>query len=168
MNLLADNDNGIYTVMTSNNVKDLPPELTRAGRLDAIWYFGLPTESEREEIFNLHFTKRGHSVSKATLKKIAKETDKYTGAEIEQVVISAIRKAYVRMKKKGNKKYKIEIEDLQSAKDSVIPVAISSKETINELEDWAKGRALYSNKATNKKKDSILDNLDEIDFDDII
>ena len=168
LNLLADNDNGIYTVMTSNNVKDLPPELTRAGRLDAIWYFGLPTESEREEIFNLHFEKRGHKVSKANLKKIAKETERYTGAEIEQVVISAIRKAYVRMRKNDNKKYKIDFEDLVSAKDSVIPVAISSKETINELEDWAKGRALYSNKSNNKKNKDLLDKIDEIDFDDIL
>ena len=154
--------------MTSNNVKDLPPELTRAGRLDAIWYFGLPTESEREEIFNLHFEKRGHKVSKANLKKIAKETERYTGAEIEQVVISAIRKAYVRMRKNDNKKYKIDFEDLVSAKDGVIPVAISSKETINELEDWAKGRALYSNKSNNKKNKELLDKLDEIDFDDIL
>lgn len=168
LNLLADNDNGIYTVMTSNNVKDLPPELTRAGRLDAIWYFGLPTESEREEIFNLHFEKRGHKVSKANLKKIAKETERYTGAEIEQVVISAIRKAYVRMRKNDNKKYKIDFEDLVSAKDSVIPVAISSKETIAELEDWAKGRALYSNKSNNKKNKDLLDKIDEIDFDDIL
>ena len=169
LNLLADNDNGIYTVMTSNNVKDLPPELTRAGRLDAIWYFGLPTEKEREEIFDLHFNKRGHKVSKTTLKKIAKETEKYTGAEIEQVVISAIRKAYVRMRKNDSKKYKIEFEDLVSAKDSVIPVAISSKETINELEDWAKGRALYSNKSNNSKKNKdLLDKIDEIDFDDIL
>ena len=169
LNLLADNDNGIYTVMTSNNVKDLPPELTRAGRLDAIWYFGLPTEKEREEIFDLHFNKRGHKVSKTTLKKIAKETEKYTGAEIEQVVISAIRKAYVRMRKNNNKNYKIEFEDLQSAKDSVIPVAISSKETINELEDWAKGRALYSNKSNNSKKNKdLLDKIDELNFDDIL
>ena len=154
--------------MTSNNVKDLPPELTRAGRLDAIWYFGLPTEKEREEIFNLHLTKRGHSVSKANLKKIAKETEKYTGAEIEQIVISAIRKAYVRMKKAGSNKYKIDFEDLKSARDNVIPVAVSSKETINELEDWAKGRALYSNKSNNKKNKDLLDKIDEIDFDDII
>ena len=170
LNLLADNDNGIYTVMTSNNVKDLPPELTRAGRLDAIWYFGLPTEKEREEIFNLHLTKRGHSVSKANLKKIAKETEKYTGAEIEQIVISAIRKAYVRMKKAGSNKYKIDFEDLKSARDNVIPVAVSSKETINELEDWAKGRALYSNKSNVKTKQNkdLLDKIDEIDFDDIL
>jgi AAA+ superfamily predicted ATPase len=168
LNLLADNDNGIYTVMTSNNVKDLPPELTRAGRLDAIWYMGLPTEEERAEIFELHLKKRGHKVSKTTLKKIAKETNKYTGAEIEQIVISAIRKAYVRMRKANSNKYKIETEDLISAKENVIPVAVSSKETINELEDWAKGRALYSNKANSKKNKDLLDKVDEIDFDDII
>ena len=40
LNLLADNDKGIFTVMTSNNVNDLPPELTRAGRLDDIFFFG--------------------------------------------------------------------------------------------------------------------------------
>ena len=72
------------------------------------------------------------------------------------------------MRKNDNKKYKIDFEDLVSAKDSVIPVAISSKETINELEDWAKGRALYSNKSNNKKNKELLDKLDEIDFDDIL
>ena len=167
LNLLADNDNGIYTIMTSNNVKDLPPELTRAGRLDAIFYFALPTVDEREAIFDLHFNKRGHKLSKKVLKQIAKETDKYTGAEIEQIVISAIRKAYVRMKKNNNKKYEISIDDLKAAQESVIPVAVSSRETINELEDWVKGRALYSNKATAKKSISV-DDLDNIDLDDII
>lgn len=164
LNLLADNDNGIYTIMTSNNVKDLPPELTRAGRLDAIFYFALPTEDEREAIFDLHFKKRGHKLTKKILKQIAKETNKYTGAEIEQIVISAIRKAYVRMKKNNNKKYEISIEDLKAAQESVIPVAISSRETINELEDWVKGRALYSNKE-NKKKTVSVDDLDDIDLD---
>ena len=170
LNLLADNDNGIYTVMTSNNVKDLPPELTRAGRLDAIFYFALPTEEERLAIFDLHLNKRGHKIAKATLKKIAKETNKYTGAEIEQVVISAIRKAYVRMRKQNKSEYKITIEDLLDAKNNVIPVAVSAKETINELEDWVKGRAIYSNKPTEAvaKKKTVLDKLDDIDLDDII
>ena len=170
LNLLADNDNGIYTIMTSNNVKDLPPELTRAGRLDAIFYFALPTEDEREAIFDLHFKKRGHKLTKKILKQIAKETNKYTGAEIEQIVISAIRKAYVRMKKNNNKKYEISIEDLKAAQESVIPVAISSRETINELEDWVKGRALYSNKSMKEinKKKSALDKLDNLDLDDIL
>jgi SpoVK/Ycf46/Vps4 family AAA+-type ATPase len=153
--------------MTSNNVKDLPPELTRAGRLDCIWYFNLPNQEERAEIFKLHLEKRGHKISETVIKQIAKDTNKYTGAEIEQIVISAIRKAYVRMKKNNNKKYEISIEDLKAAQESVIPVAISSRETINELEDWVKGRALYSNKE-NKKKTVSVDDLDDIDLDDII
>ena len=170
LNLLADNDNGIYTIMTSNNVKDLPPELTRAGRLDAIFYFALPTEEEREAIFDLHLNKRGHKVAKATLKKIAKETNKYTGAEIEQIVIAALRKAYVKMRKQNKTEYKITYEDLLEAKNNVIPVAVSSKETINELEDWVKGRALYSNKSMKEinKKKSALDKLDNLDLDDIL
>ena len=71
---------------------------------------------------------------------------------------------------KTSDKYKITSEILTDAKNNVIPVAVSSKEVINELEDWAKGRALYSNKAPNEvaKKQSALDKLDEIDFDDII
>jgi AAA+ superfamily predicted ATPase len=167
LNLLADNDNGIYTVMTSNNVKDLPPELTRAGRLDCIWYFNLPNQEERAEIFKLHLEKRGHKISETVIKQIAKDTNKYTGAEIEQIVISAIRKAYVRMKKANNNKYEISIEDLTDAKNNVIPVAISSKEVINELEDWVKGRALYSNKMPNKATVSV-DDLDSLNLDDII
>ena len=172
LNLLADNDNGIYTVMTSNNVKDLPPELTRAGRLDCIWYFNYGNAEERAEIFKLHLAKRGHKVSETVLKQIAKETNKYTGAEIEQIVIAAIRKAYVKMKKNNDKKYKITIDDLMDAKKDIIPVAVSSKETINELEDWVKGRALYSNKTSEKKairKPNVKDvKIDDIDVDDII
>ena len=167
LNLLADNNNGIYTVMTSNNVKDLPPELTRAGRLDCIWYFNYGNAEERAEIFKLHLAKRGHKVSDTVLRQIAKETNKYTGAEIEQIVIAAIRKAYVRMKQSKNKKYKITIDDLLAAKKDIIPVAISSKETINELEDWVKGRALYSNKVL--KKPTVKDiNIDDIDVNDIV
>ena len=170
LNLLADNDKGIFTVMTSNNVKDLPPELTRAGRLDAIFYFGYGDAEERYEIFKLHFEKRGQKVSDKVLKQIAKETNKYTGAEIEQIVISAIRKAYVRMRKQNKTEYKITYEDLLEAKTNVIPVAISSREEISALEDWAKGRALYSNKMPNEtsKKQKALDKLDDLDLDDII
>ena len=167
LNLLADNDKGIFTVMTSNNVKDLPPELTRAGRLDAIFYFGYGDADERYEIFKLHFEKRGQKVSDKVLKQIAKETNKYTGAEIEQIVISAIKKAYVRMKKNKNKTYKITEEDLKAAKTDVIPISISSKEAIAELEDWAKNRAIYANKSDKTTKIEDVD-LDEIDLGDIL
>jgi SpoVK/Ycf46/Vps4 family AAA+-type ATPase len=169
LNLLADNDNGIYTVMTSNNAKILPPELTRAGRLDAIFFFSFPTEEERVAIFDLHFKKRGHTISKQILKKVAKETKNYTGAEIEQIVVSAIKKAFVKMKK-TNTEFKITSEIIIDAKNNVIPVSVSSKEQINALEDWAKGRALYTNKTPNEisKKKTALEKLEDINIDDII
>ncbi len=166
LNLLAENDKGIYTIMTSNNVEDLPPELTRAGRLDGIIYFNLGDEEERKAIFKVHLNKRGHKLPENVLNQIAKETKKYTGAEIEQIVVSAIRKAFVRMKKSKSDKYEITIEDLMSAKNDVIPVAVSSKETISKLEEWVKGRALYANKTSEQKFASI--DLDSINIDDII
>ena len=155
--------------MTSNNAKILPPELTRAGRLDAIFYFAFPTEEERIAIFDLHFKKRGHTVSKQILKKVAKETKNYTGAEIEQIVITSIKKAFVKMKKEKST-FKITSDIIIESKNNVVPVSISSKETINELEDWAKGRALYSNKAPSEinKKKTALDKLDNVDLTDII
>ena len=74
------------------------------------------------------------------------------------------------MRKQNKTEYKITYEDLLEAKNNVIPVAVSSKETINELEEWVKGRALYSNKSMKEinKKKSALDKLDNLDLDDIL
>ena len=146
--------------MTSNNVRDLPPELTRAGRLDAIWYFSLPSKEEREEIFKIHFKKRNQNISEDIIKFIAKETNNYTGAEIEQIVKSSIKKAYAN-KIKNNEEFKIAKDILLKAKEDVTPISESSREKIFALEDYANGRALYSN-----KKDKSID-IDSINIDDI-
>ena len=61
--MLNDNEKGIFCIMTSNNVQDLPPELTRSGRLDAIFYFSLPSQEEREEILSIHYKKRGYNLN---------------------------------------------------------------------------------------------------------
>ena len=161
--MLVNNDKGIFTVMTSNNVKDLPPELTRAGRLDAIWYFSLPTESERQEILKVHFTKRQQNVPEPIVREIAKETQGYTGAELEQIVKSSIKKAYVRKAKNIDNIFEITKGDLMESKKEVIPISKSSREKISALEQWAKGRALFANEKTNKKID--LDSIDIDNFD---
>ena len=164
---MAENDNGIFTVMTSNNVKDLPPELTRAGRLDGFIYFNYGDATEREAIFKVHLEKRGHAnVGETVLKQIAKETNKYSGAEIEQVVISAIRKAFVRKVQEGSDTYEITINDFMEAKKDVIPISVSSKETIEELDKWAKGRALFANKITKESSKASID-IDDIDVSDL-
>jgi SpoVK/Ycf46/Vps4 family AAA+-type ATPase len=162
--MLVNNDKGIFTVMTSNNVKDLPPELTRAGRLDAIWYFSLPNEEERQEILAVHFKKREQKVPEPIVREIAKETQGYTGAELEQIVKSAIKKAYVRKAKNIDNEFEITKKDLIESKKEVIPISKSSKEKIAALEQWAKGRALFANEKTGNSKKIELDNIDIDNF----
>ena len=148
LEMLNDNKNGIFCIMTSNNVKDLPPELTRTGRLDAIWYFSTPTLEERKDIFRVHLAKKNLKVKTEDIATIAEQTNEYTGAEIEQIVKVAMKKAYLRTVKAGKKTLKVTVEDLIAAKNDVIPVAISSQEKIRDLEEWVKGRALYASEDT--------------------
>lgn len=145
LEFLNDNDNGVFVVMTSNDVSQLPPELTRAGRLDAIWYFTLPTLEERKQIIKIHINKLGRDISDSDLNKIAEETDKYTGAEIELIAKSALRRSFLEFVKTGNDDG-LTYEILSKAVKEVIPIATSSKEQILSLERWAKNRALFANK----------------------
>ena len=151
LEMLNDNTNGIFCIMTSNNVKDLPPELTRAGRLDAIFYFSAPNLEERKEIFKVHMKKKDLKLSKEIVDYIATETQGYTGAEIEQIVKNSMKKAFLRCTK-AKKKFAVTKEDLLAAKNDVIPITISSSEKIRELEEWVKGRALYASEDSKESK----------------
>ena len=150
LEFLNDNDNGVFVVMTSNDVSQLPPELTRAGRLDAIWFFGLPSTKERESILQIHLDKTGKAVNKDVVQKIAKEMNNFTGAEIELVVKSALRKSFLNKVKKGEDEG-ITYDILKEATAEVIPVAISSREQVISLERWAKNRALIANDSDEKE-----------------
>lgn len=164
--MLNDNSKGIFCVMTSNNVQELPPELTRTGRLDCIWYFTEPNELEREEILNIHFNKRKYSIDDKILKHIAFDTKGYTGAELEQIVKIAIRKAYIEKKKNNLDKVEIKESIIKSAIKDVIPVSKSSREKILALENWAKNRALYANESI--KEIDIDKALEDIKLEEII
>lgn len=142
LQFLQDN-NDVFVVMTSNDVSQLPPELTRSGRLDAMWYFSLPTEEEREAIFKIHLDKTGKDYAPEILKAAAQNSVNFTGAEIQSIVKLTMWKAFRRFLKDGNDS--IIEEDVLSAAKEVVPVYESSKEKITYLEHWVKGRARYAN-----------------------
>jgi len=83
-----------YVIMTANNVQLLPPEFTRKGRIDEIFGVYLPTETERREIFGIHLRKRRRGPEQFNLDGLAAATNDYTGADIEQVVITALKQAF--------------------------------------------------------------------------
>ena len=139
LKFMNDNDSGVYVVMTANDVSQLPPEFTRAGRIDATWYFGLPTSEERESILSIHFAKKGRSLDKATMDSVVEATDGFTGAELKQVVEDTMRKAYARYRIDGNRE--IIVDDVIGAANEVIPVSQSSREKILALDNYCSKRA---------------------------
>ena len=84
-----------FVVATANNISHLPPELLRKGRFDEIFYVGLPTPMERAKIFQIHIKKRKQPVDSIDIQSLAKETEGYSGADIEGVVKEAVEQAFV-------------------------------------------------------------------------
>ena len=143
LQFLQQDDTGVITIMTSNNVFELPPELTRSGRLDAQWYFGFPNVQERREILNIYLKKNNLTVPTTNLmNKLVRDTDNYSGAELKEVVKHLVIKSYYRQKEAGVEKMdrNVTLEDINQSVASVIPVYVSSKEKVAEFVQLAKGR----------------------------
>lgn len=158
LEFMNDNENGIYVVMTSNDISVMPPEFTRSGRIDAQWYFALPTTIEREAIFDVHLTKRKVTLDDTLKQYVVRHTEKYTGAEIQQVVKNLKRINYIRTMEQEDKS--IVLEDIERAIQEVIPIAESSKEKIAILDQYCEGRARKVSEdevKEAKRRSSVLD-----------
>ena len=85
----------VFVVATANDISALPPELLRKGRFDEIFYVDFPNEAERNAIFRVHLEKRQKMNAHIDLSKLAKATDKYSGADIESIVKEGIELAFL-------------------------------------------------------------------------
>src|SRR3954470_8048743 len=86
---LAEQRARVFIVATANDITALPPELVRKGRFDEIFFVDLPTPAARAEIFAIHVRKRGIVLTDADLQALATRSDGFSGAELEQTVVSA-------------------------------------------------------------------------------
>lgn len=133
---MNDNKDQFY-ILTSNNVADLPPELSRSGRLDSKWFFWYPSLEERKQIFNIHFKKHNKTVSDDMLTYAAERTQNYTGAEIENSVNNIIRHAFLDMKD-NNGDGNITNDNIVAGINEVTPVFKTSKAEIENMRSYAK------------------------------
>lgn len=124
----------VFVVSTANEVRGLPPELLRKGRFDDIFFVDLPTVHERLEILEIHVRRRGRSVEDFDLGLIAEETDRYSGAELEQLVIAAMFASFAAGRE-------LRQEDLVRVVKDTIPLAVTMDDRLKELRDWARPRA---------------------------
>ncbi len=118
---LADHESDVFVIATSNDVSKLPPELTRAERFDAIFFLDLPGKSQKEAIWQMYLERFGLDPSQGL-----PNDGSWTGAEI---------RACCRLAALLN-------VSLVQAAQNVVPVAITSAESVERLRSWASGRCL--------------------------
>lgn len=124
----------VFVVATANNLKGLPPELLRKGRLDEIFFVDLPRGRERAEIFQIHLRRLRRDPAAFDLKKLVTATRGFSGAEIEQVIISALHDSFF-----DNRE--LDTQDMVRAIEDTVPLSRTMREEVNQLRAWAADRA---------------------------
>jgi SpoVK/Ycf46/Vps4 family AAA+-type ATPase len=131
---LQDKKETVFCVATANSVSRLPPELLRKGRFDEIFFVDLPGLGERADIFTIHLKKRRRDPARFKLDRLAEATDGYSGAEIEQAILSAMYDAF-------DQHRDITTTDILQAVQSSVPLSVTMREELSRLRQWARDRA---------------------------
>ena len=131
---LQERRSAVFVVATANDVTRLPPELLRRGRFDELFFVDLPDLEARQEILTLHLARRGREPGRFDLPALAKQCEGYSGAELEQVVVGALHRAYALGRD-------VETQDLRRLGQDLVPLYRTYEEQIKGLREWARGRA---------------------------
>ena len=124
----------VFVVATANDVSALPPEMLRKGRFDELWFVDLPNAAEREAIWRIQIAKHGRDPGKFGVKALVKDSDGWTGAEIEQAFIDALYGGFAENREPG-------MDDVSACLSATVPLSKLMSEQIQSLRKWAKGRA---------------------------
>ncbi len=132
---MAERKSRVFLVATANAVQDLPPELLRKGRFDEIFFVDLPDNAARAEIFRLHLDKRQVNASTFSLERLAAASAGFSGAEIEQAVVSALYSAHA-------EKATVSEDMLLAEMRGTRPLSVLMAEQVEALREWAKTRTV--------------------------
>jgi SpoVK/Ycf46/Vps4 family AAA+-type ATPase len=132
---LAEQRARVFIVATANDITALPPELVRKGRFDEIFFVDLPSPAARLEILGIHCKKREVAIGENDMKVLAARCEGFSGAEIEQAVVSALYNAHASNQKPDARLIASEMEATR-------PLSVVMSEKIAELRDWARERTV--------------------------
>lgn len=135
---LAENQQCVFIVATANDIETLPPELLRKGRFDEVFFVDLPDKTNRQQIFDIHLRKRELNPESIDLEVLAEQSDGFSGAEIEQVIVSALYTAYAQRITIGTGHF---LQPISVTK----PLSILMGEKIASLRRWAAERTVPAN-----------------------
>jgi ATP-dependent 26S proteasome regulatory subunit len=131
---LSEKQSSVFVIATANDISSLPPELLRKGRFDEIFFVDLPNEVERKEVLRIHLEQRKRDPKDFDLDVLVRHADGFSGAEIEEAVISGLYQAFSEGKP-------LSTAHLEKAFKQTVPLSRTMEAELNQLRGWAEGRA---------------------------
>ena len=135
---MAERKQPVFLVATANDVTSLPPELLRKGRFDEIFFVDLPDAETRTLIFEIQLKKRNMQKAAFDMAALARASEGFSGAEIEQAVVSSL---YAAMAKKESLSTAGLLNELQKTR----PLSVVMREKVEWLRQWAAERTVSAN-----------------------
>lgn len=138
---LSEKTSPVFVVATANNIEWIPPEVVRKGRFDEVFFLTLPTREERKSIFEVHLQKyRPNSNTDFQLDLLSQLSKDFSGAEIEQCVIDAMRIGF-------SESREFNYEDILTAIKNIVPLAKTKSRELDQLREWVEsGNILNASK----------------------
>ncbi|HEX6135822.1 MAG TPA: AAA family ATPase [Longimicrobiales bacterium] len=135
---MQDRKQDVFVVATANDVSRLPPEFLRKGRFDETFFVDLPDAEARTEILRIHLSRRSQDPATFRLDLVTTATHGFSGAEIEQVIVSALYTAF-------SDGTALTTEHLLREASATKPLAVTMAEKITALREWARERTVPAN-----------------------
>ncbi|MDN5781202.1 MAG: AAA family ATPase, partial [Luteimonas sp.] len=132
---MAERRSRVFLVATANQVHELPAELLRKGRFDEIFFVDLPDLRTRAEIFTLHLRSRALDPATFDLDALALAADGFSGAEIEQAIVSSLYAAHADKRPLDDALLHAELRGTR-------PLSVLMAEKVNGLRAWARERTV--------------------------
>lgn len=127
---MQEKDSPAFVVATANDITKLPPELLRKGRFDEIFYVGLPNNSERKKIFEIHIKKRRpQDLKNIKISELVLETEGFSGADIEGVIKDAVETAF------ADEKTGVQTQDILDAIQNTHSLSEIMKDALENMEN---------------------------------
>ena len=136
---LQDKISAVFVVATLNRLDALPPELTRVGRFDEIFYVGFPQAIERKEILMMHLAafdaryKNSDVLTQKEWRIVLNKTVNCTGAELAQIVQKAARAKFHQ-----GCEMKIGLYELLEQREMMVPLYVRDTDRVLAIANRAK------------------------------
>jgi ATP-dependent 26S proteasome regulatory subunit len=135
LNWMQERRSPVFLVATANHIQQLPPEFLRKGRFDEIFFIDVPTSVERKAILEALLRKHSQNPQGLTPHALIDKLDRYTGAEIDAVIVEAMFEAF------DDKQRPLTAADLEMACTRIVPLADQMRDEIERLRRWGKTHA---------------------------